>query len=358
MNISIFIGGLGTGGAERVVCNLSNFLSQRHNVTIITVGDVTSSYKLNSDVQHISLSENLNNNHFVVKNIKRIIKLNKIVKNQSQDIFLSFLPVPSFMLLFLRKKIKVPIIVSVRNDPKIEYASKIFNVLMRFLYPRADGFVFQTEEAKNYFNIIKIKTSEVIPNPINEDFINQCFTGDRKKKIVAVGRLTQQKNHMLLIDAFAQVADKHSEYKLIIYGEGPLRFELKNRIKELKMEDKIQLPGNVNNIKDHIIDATLFVLSSNYEGMPNALMEAMALGIPVISTDCPCGGPKYLIKNNQNGLLVPVNDCYQMSAAIEKVLSNNDYSRVIGKEAAQIAKELNPRNIYEKWEKYITDSIK
>lgn len=360
MKIGFFIGGLGTGGAQRVICNLSNYLSQKHSVTIITMSSITSSYKLNENVEHISLEKQSEKSNFIIRNIKRIIRLNQIIKQQDYDIIITFLPITSFIMLLFRKRIKIPIIVSVRNDPKIEYSSKISNLLMRLLYPLADGFIFQTEEAKKYFdsidNITK-KNSIILPNPINEDFIEEPFGGERKKVIVSVGRLAEQKNHMLLINAFNKVADKYSDYKLIIYGEGHLRHKLEEKIRELNLEERVKLAGSVKNIKHYIRDASLFILSSDYEGMPNALMEAMALGLPVISTDCPCGGPRFLIKNGINGLLVPTNDCDSMAEAIDKILGDKNFSAALGKQAVRIVEELDPIKIYKQWENYIIESV-
>lgn len=353
MNIGIFIGGLTNGGAERVVCNLSNYLCKKHNVTIITMSSIESRYILDKKVNHKPLESRSESGNFIIKNIKRLVELNRIIKRKENDIYITFLPITSFIMLFFRKKIKVPIIVSVRNDPKVEYGKRIYNFLMRVLYPLADGYIFQTNEAKEYFNGIIKNSCEVIPNPINEQFITKPYLGERKKSIVSVGRLSEQKNHLLLIEAFSRISDKYSEYKLIIYGEGILRKILEDKIKELKLENRIHLPGNVKNIKEKIYDSSLFVLSSDYEGMPNALMEAMALGIPVISTDCQGGGARFLIDNQKNGILTPIKDVQAMSDAIDKVLSNKELSQKIGIEGRNIVNILNPNDIYKRWEEYI-----
>jgi glycosyltransferase involved in cell wall biosynthesis len=147
----------------------------------------------------------------------------------------------------------------------------------------------------------------IIPNPINPEFNVKPFSGKRRKIITSVGRLSEQKNQHVLIEAFSRIEKDFPDYELVIYGEGNLRETLENQIKTLKLENKVKLPGVKKNIKNEIYDCSLFVLPSLYEGMPNALMEAMALGLPVISTDCPCGGPRFLI-HNYNGLLVKVNN--------------------------------------------------
>lgn len=357
MKIVFFIGGLGGGGAERVVCNLSNYLSKKNDVTILTLSSIKSRYKIDQEVKHINLENDKKIKLFLLKNLYRIYNLYKFIRMKEYDIVITFLPIPSFMMLLFRRIIKSPIIVSVRNDPKIEYKSKCMNLIMKWLYPRADGFVFQTDEAKDYFkNIIK-DNYDIIPNPINEEFLIEPFCGERKKVIVSVGRLVAQKNHILLINAFSEICNKYPEYKLIIYGEGELRDKLEQRIEELNLKNRIILPGNIKNVKEMISDTSLFVLSSDYEGMPNALMEAMALGLPVISTDCPCGGARYLIDHEKNGILVPVGNCNMMVKAIDKILRDKYYSNYLSKESAKISIKLNPNVIYKKWENYIINSF-
>ena len=154
---------------------------------------------------------------------------------------------------------------------------------------------------------------------------------------------------MLLLEAFAEAHKTHPEYILKIYGEGVLRGALENKISEFNLEESAFLMGEKDNIKDEIYKEGIFVLSSDYEGMPNALMEAMALGIPCISTDCPCGGPKYLIKNKKNGILVDINDKNQLKEAMIYLIENKDIAKEIGSCANKICEELNPSVINKKW---------
>lgn len=355
MNIMFSTGCLKKGGAERVISNLANYFIKHNNVSIVTTVKGEQYYELDKNINVYTLDGDYNISNFLIKNIKRIRNLKRIIKEIKPDIVVSFLPEPSYRLLFLKifnRKLKV--IVSVRNDPKIEYKSKINKLLMNFLYPKADGFVFQTSEAKNYFSK-KIKNkSIIIPNPVNEKFLCKLFLGERKKTIVTVGRLEQQKNHALLIDSFSKIANKYKDYKLIIYGEGSLRAKLEDQIKKLKLKNRVILAGQVDEINKIIYKSGMFVLSSDYEGMPNCLLEAMALGIPSISTDCPCGGPREIIDNDINGILVPINDSIEMAKAIEKIISNNDLSLNYSRESnKKISSNFNPKIINDKWEDYI-----
>ncbi len=368
MKIMFSIGTLSSGGAERVVCNLSNYLNKFHDIHIVSVKKTDIAYTLDSNIsidfldnrEEISYDKLMNKRILdkikrIIRNLRRVRKLKNIIKKNKPEIIVSFLPEPNFLNLILKSKFKIPIIISIRNDPKEEYKSNLYNRLMKKYYPQADAIVYQTEEAKNFFrNIIGNNViQEIIPNPINEEFIERPYKGIRKKIIVTVGRLQEQKNHKLLIDAFEKVSNQIPDYKLVIYGDGNKKQELETYIKSKNLLDKVMLAGNTKEVKKHIYDASLFILSSDYEGMPNALMEAMALGLPVISTDCPCGGPKFLIDNGKNGILVKVKDVEAMSKAILKVLENKNYADYLSMNASKIAETLNPTKINNEWKKII-----
>lgn len=286
------LGSMTKGGAERVVANLSNKMIHDDEIVVCVTQYGEPMYQLDEKIKYYTLDEDEKKQNFFIKNIKRVIKLNEIVKKENPDIIISLLPEPTYRLMFINIFRKKKVIISVRNDPKIEYKSKINQWIMKILYKRANGFIFQTEEAKQYFSKEIQDKSIIIPNPINDEFIRPPYEGEREKIIVSVGRLTEQKNQKLLINAFSKLEKDLKEYQLIIYGEGELRNCLEEQIRELQLENKVFLPGEVDDINEKIYKASLFVLSSDYEGMPNALMEAMALGIPCISTDCPCGRTK------------------------------------------------------------------
>lgn len=352
MNILFNMGSLKKGGAERVASNLCNFLVKDNDISIMTSIKENSYYKLNNNINLYNLDENRPEKNFLKKNIKRLKKMNLLVKKIKPDIIISFLPEPSYRILFLKIfNPNIKVIVSVRNDPKVEYSSIKNRMIMKLLYPLADGFVFQTQEAKEYFSKKIQDKSVIIPNPINEEFICEPYTGKREKIIVTVGRLEEQKNHKMLIEAFSKLPEEFKEYKLIIYGEGSLRNKLEEQINELNLKDRVLLPGQVDNVKEKIYKASLFVLSSKYEGMPNALMEAMALGIPCVATDCPCGGPRFLIKNKENGYLIAINDTENLYKKMKEVLETDQ--TVISKNASKITIGLNPKKINENWREYI-----
>lgn len=358
MKITIFISSLSGGGAERVVSNLSNHLLKKHQVTIVTMADDPPAYFLESGIEKISLNKGKSPN-FLVKNVRRFFNLRKFVKTSEQDLYVVFLRIPSFLLLFFKHLIDAPVVVSERADPSKYFDhSPIKKLVMNYLYPKADGFVFQTKDAKDYYKDVIKDNAVVIPNAINKEFAGERYYGPRKEKIVAAGRFTDQKNFPLLLRSFSKVSDTHPNFHLEIFGDGPDKNKLITLTKELGIETKVAFPGYVDDLGRELRDASLFVLSSDYEGMPNALMEAMALGVPCISTDCPVGGPRYLIKDGSNGLLVPVNDEEALTKAMNKVLSSPSLANALGENAKEIIQTLNAEKIYGNWEKYLTQVVK
>ena len=318
MKIAFYINILANGGAERVVATLANALSQDNEVIVITSFPCDREYFLDKNVRRINIEQQEKKDNFIFRNIRRIRGLRQILKENKPDSLVSFMGEPNFRSIVACFGLKIKTVISVRNDPAKEYDSLLFRFLAKTLFCLADYAVFQTEDAQHWFPKSIQNKSCVILNPVANVFFDTCYDGERHN-IVTTGRLVPQKNHKLLIKAFARIADK-IEDNLYIYGEGFLRAELERLISELKMEKRIFLPGAVKNVPETIKTAKLFVLSSDFEGMPNSLMEAMALGIPCVSTDCPCGGPKMLLNKN---FLVPIKDISRLSGLILEMVKKN-----------------------------------
>ena len=253
--------------------------------------------------------------------------------------------------VFAAKRICVPTILSERVDPKYLPQSKIHRFLRLLVYHICDGLVFQTIEVKQYFSKYIQKKSIVIQNPIMDDNLPIVNVNCFEKEIVAVGRLSIEKNYKLLIRAFAEL--NIPEYRLRIFGEGPLFNELSELIDSLEMKDKIILEGNVDRVVDSIQNSDIFVLSSNHEGMPNALIEAMAMGLACISTDFSSGGAKALITNNENGIIIPVDDLFSLKDAILNVVCNIDLKQKIKTNAVKIRETNSKERILPVWIEYI-----
>lgn len=344
------------GGAQRVMGNLAAyFLTQGWEVLLCNdfIPDSNiSQYEVSPEIKRIYLAKTLVGNP-IIKNIKRIYRLRQIIKNERPDCVISFLGRPNLRMLIATFGLKVKTIVSVRNDPNKEYGSGIKKKISQMLFCLADGCVFQTNDAKLYFPLRVQEKSTVILNPIENSFY--LSSNKEKKDIITVGRLMRQKNHALLIEAFAYVANQYPLEKLIIYGDGPLKDFLQKKTIEKGLEKRIIFAGNVENIEEILKSAKMFVLSSDYEGLPNALMEAMAAGVPCISTDCPCGGPRMLIDNGENGILVPCNDVERLSKAISVLLESAELRCKISIAAQERAKIYKAEKIYQDWLHYIQE---
>ena len=351
MKILLYINELSNGGAERVMANLANELSIDNDVVLINSFKTEKEYELNSKISHYYLDNNQFNS-YLKKNISRIKKLRKYIKHEKPDIAISFMAEPNFRLLLAKLFTGTKTIISIRNDPNIEYGSFLFKVLAKILFMLSDGIVFQTEDAKKWFPYIVQKKSRIIYNPVKESFYNRTRP-IKTNNIVSVGRLTKQKNQELLIRAYSEISTIIPD-KLYIYGDGELNNQLKQLITELGMSEKIFLMGNIKNIEEEIIKYKLFVLSSDYEGMPNSLMEAMALGIPCISSDCPCGGPRELLKQKY---LFKTKDKEALKKLILDVVQDNNILEKMSEENTNKAKTFRNDVITNLWKEYIASLV-
>lgn len=353
MKITFFIGSLYGGGAERTVCNLASFLTQQgHEVRILTVSETERTYELDERVSRKALLGRNERRGRLMGALIRVLRFWSYIKKNKTDVYIVMLPKTTIMLLAFRREIKAKVIAAERCDPKAY--GKLFSRMLKKYASRADGWVFQTDEARDWYApYFKECKSAVIPNAINQAFIRPNYKGENRKCIAGVGRLSSQKNFSLLIKAFAEIASEFRDYDLIIYGKGELEKELKELAFAYGLQDRVVFPGNIQNIADEMEQNTLFVLSSDFEGMPNALIEAMALGLPCISTDCPCGGPRYLIKDGVNGVLIPVGNVKMLADAMRNMLLSPERAGAIGEEARKVTETLAPNKIYSQWEQFI-----
>lgn len=357
MRITIFISALSGGGAERVSCNLANFLSKKgHSVEILTMGEATPAEPLLEGIKEIPLLRDAERGNSKLDVFKRVLRLRKYMKKEKVDAYVVFLTHLTRLMAAFSHLTKAPIIMSERADPKV-YSGKTQKAL-RKACTKLDGAVFQTEEAKDWYApCLKETEGIIIPNAINPVFLRPKYEGEKEKVIIGAGRLDGQKNFPLLISSFAQIAEKFPEYKLVIYGKGGLLESLKSFAEEKGVGDRVEFPGFATNMPEILEKASMFVLSSDYEGMPNALMEAMASGLPCISTDCGGGGARFLIQDGENGLLVPQKGEEKMAEAMRKILSDADFAKSLSENARKLQETLAPENIYGAWEEFILKKI-
>lgn len=343
-------GSMGKGGAEKVISNLSKFYANENwevNIAMLLHNKVE--YKLPSNINIINLSSDrgIKKDFFVV-----IRRIRKYIQESNPDVIVCFMAQNILLTGLATIKIDVPLIVSERIDPSSVKRNIIFKCVLNKIYEKSSKVVFQTKRAQAFFNKKIQKNSCIIRNPIS-------ITKERSKyikhEIVTIGRLTEQKNQKLLIEAFKEINSKYPEYKLKIYGEGILREKLEKQIKDLKLEKKIFLLGTSDDIHKEISNSEIFVLSSNFEGLSNALMEAMLMGFPVISTNC--AGSDEILINNQNGILIHTENKEELINSLEKLILNKKIREKLGREAKKSVETYKTENIISKWANLVDDVI-
>lgn len=331
------------GGSERVVALLANeFVNRDYQVAILLFAGNQTAYPLDERIEVIVTGEESNGNPLI--RMKRLFAMRQFYKANKGCYIFSFCVMGTVFSVLAAAGIPHRMLVSERNDP-----TRISHQKLRdWAYRKAEKLVFQTEDMKECFSDDIKRKSVVIPNPVSDE-IPDAYQGTRKKRIVSVARLEPQKNHRLLIDAFAEFIEEFPDYELYIFGIGELEGALKKQVRELKLEEKVVFKGFSQKVKEEIIDSAMFVLSSDYEGISNSMIEALAMGIPVISTDCPVGGSRAYIKNGTSGLLTPVGDKKALVEAMKKIAGDSEFSVTLSENATKIKETYGLSKIADKF---------
>lgn len=331
------------GGTERVISTLSNFWVEKEmQVSILMTAGNTVDYELDSRVDLIAIGNQTGGS--IIKRIDRIRKMRNYFKKNSDAVICSMGVETNLFTVLATRGLKNRVIISERNDPnQCGYAK-----LRDLLYGMADCLVCQTKDAMNCFPKGVQKKSVVIPNPMNPN-LPAPYHGERRKVISAVGRLTAQKNYDLLLEAFQIVQKAFPDYELHIYGKGELEEPLKEKTQVLGLQANVKFMGFVNNAISEIMKDAVYVLSSDYEGVSNSLAEAMAVGMPVVATDCPIGGSAMCIENGVNGFLVPIQDKVALAEAICTLLKEPEKAASVGRKAGEIRERFSQDAISSLW---------
>ena len=355
-HIVLFISALRKGGAERVMVNLADYLHRNGvRVTLVTQYICEEEYTLPAGIPRIlsEITPQEETGSRIGDFLARYRKLRRIFTELHPDCILSFIGKNNIMTLLCTRFTGIPAVVSVRGEPKSEYYNFPMRFLAKTLFACAAGVIVQTSAARDFFPPVIRKKAVILKNPLNPAFVRERRTGRPDGRIVSVGRVDANKNHALILRAFARIAPEFPNASLVVYGDGEKRQELIRKTQELGLSDRVQFPGAVSDVAEKIRTASAFVLSSGHEGMPNALIEAMCLGIPSISTDCPCGGPRELIEDGVNGYLIPVGDEEALADRLRRIFSDEEGAEKMGKQAALLLEEYRPERVNAEWMDYL-----
>lgn len=268
-------------------------------------------------------------------------------KNKACTAF-GFLIRSNISMLMAAKGTGVKTVFCERNNPvRPDMPENIIRIRDR-VYRLCEAAVFQTEEEREYYTKLKCD-SVVIPNPIKEN-LPERYEGERRKEVVNFCRMNAQKNLKLLVDAFELLLKYYPDYTLRIYGRGVERDNLQEYICDKKLNNSVFLEDFASNIHEIIRDAAMFVSTSDYEGLSNSMLEALAIGLPSVCTDCDGGGARMIIKDGFNGLLVPQKDVQAVYMAMKKIIETPNLAEKMSKNAVQIREKLSVNKIVEEWE--------
>lgn len=351
-----YVDQLGNGGAERVASVLLNsFSDNEFKKYILSFEKADIEYSIPEDIkkEYILTKKNRESTIRVINWVKRVEKIRDTIKKYSPDIILSLAkPTTNLYLLLACCGLNIKIILSERSSPNYYPKSLFMRKVRNFSYLLASGVVFQSESARDYFSKSIQKKGIVIPNPILPD-LPTIHNEKSNKRIITACRLSEEKNLPMLIKSFWLFEQKYPDYYLEIYGDGPCRKELEDLALRLNIHNKVKFMGFTKNVHLKMAEGGIFVLTSNFEGLSNSMLEAMAIGMPVICTDAPIGTARQYIKSYMNGILIPVGDVDALYNAMCEVEENTELRINMSSAAIKIRDLLDEDIIIKTWLTYL-----
>lgn len=357
MRIALIISSMGPGGAERVMANLANTWSRAgHDISIHTFSSTEDpvAYTLSETVKLVPLNLLASKNGkmaAITDAIGRIITLRRQWKATKPDIILSFIDLTNIIVILSSIGLKIPTFVSERSNPALNTISRIWSSLRLWTYPLASGVIVQTKAAGQYFPRHIRRRIHILPNPVLTPEKYASPGGTEIRQITAMGRLGSEKGFDVLFRALAMVLPQYPEWRATVLGEGKMRGELEKLRDSLGLRGRIDLPGLSRNPVEQLATSEIFVLASRYEGFPNALLEAMAVGLPVISTDFP--GHEELVTDGHDALVVPVDDAEALAAAIRRLISDAPLRKSLGHAAGRVQMRFSLDLVTQSWNKVL-----
>lgn len=356
-NILFITASVGFGGAAKMLVFIANSLSNRgYNVSIANIKSTTNKSSYSQQVNEgVRLFDAVSSGRKGLKRFEQINSVTKIAKETNADIIIGFTPIPNSIAKIVGIRLNIPSIMSERGDPFITWGNGLVSKIMLFLINRSSGGVFQTEGAKEFYGKGLQKRGKVIPNPIFIKGEIPCIEyKDREKTVVSVARLDNyQKRYDVMLDAFKLFSDKHPEYTLKLYGQGNDEKLIKQWVADRNIENKVEFMGLTTQPMRDIAKDGMFLITSDFEGISNALLEAMAVGLPCVSTDHSPGGARLLITDHENGLLAPIEDSKALADAMCEFAENPELAEKCGENAKDVINRFDPSKIIDMWEEYI-----
>lgn len=360
MKVCLFISGLRGGGAERVISTLANEWARKGwEVEILTMEDGREApfYPLQSTVKVIPLDILRDSDSFLASltnNLHRVRVLRKAVAGSRPDILISFLDTANVLALLATRGLGVPVIISERTDPSRRSLGRFWEALRRWTYPSADGSVFQSRAVMEWFPEKVRRRGQVIPNPVPPPPPpgERAAPDPASPRLIALGRLFHIKGFDILLPAFAEALQQAPGWKLDFWGDGPQRQELESISAQLNLGASVTFHGVTANPFDELRRSDIFVMSSRAEGFPNALVEAMACGLPVVSTDFG-GAARDIVEDGVNGVIVPPGDRAALAAALVTLMTDEAKRRSLGQRAPEVLTRFSHVRVLELWEEAI-----
>lgn len=349
MRICFVIGSMNYSGAEKVLSMIADEMKHSNDVHVILLERAKGAASIENCISIYGAKSNGSRMHRI---IARWNSIESLIDHIHPDIVVSFGYVCNVNAIMALRRSRVPLIVCERNDPSYDPRKISERVARRILYRFADGYVFQTEVIRNYFSPRIQSCSCVIPNPV-ETPKYRWSRSKAEKRFISVARLDDfQKDQTMLIEAFSEFLEIYPNYHLDIYGDGPSREDLQRLIEDLGVEERIHLMGKSSNPAKKIAASQAFILTSVYEGMPNALLEAMSVGTPCISTDCGGGGAKALYEYCHGVSLIPVKDKRSLVVELTQIVESESKSQCLSDNALKIVDVLDTKKVVSQWLNY------